>query len=116
MARLVGLGLVLAASAATAAAAEPPVASDFALRDPFPAPLADRPVALKLEFPRVDYGEPARPALRQGFLAAVQVAPNALIGIGMSERKPKRSSLAPDLERESRRGGKKLALRFSMRF
>jgi hypothetical protein len=113
MQRLLGLGVLFAASAA---AAEPPIATSFALREALPAPVPDRQVEIKFETPQIDYSEPARPDRKQGFLAAVQVAPNSYFGIGMSDRKPQRSGLAPDPQREGRRGGKKLALRFTLRF
>ena len=113
MRRWLGLGVLLAASAA---AAEPPVASDFALREALRAPPPQPQLQLKFESPRIDYSEPARPESKQGFLAAIQLSPNSLFGIGMSERKPQRSGLAPDPGRDGRRGGKKLALRFSLRF
>lgn len=113
MPRLLGLGFLIAASAA---AAEPPIASNFALRDAVAAPVPDRQLQLKFESKRIDYSEPARPERRQGFLAAIKVAPNSFLGIGMSGRKARRSALAPDLTRDERRGGKKLALRFNMDF
>ena len=112
MARLVGLALVCAASAAAAE----PVASDFALREALAAPRPAPDLQLRFEFPKADYAEPARPQRRQGFLAAVKVLPNGLLGIGLSDAKPKRSALAPDPARDGRRGGKKLALRFRLSF
>lgn len=113
MRRWLGLGALIAASAA---AAEPPVASDFALREVAKAPPARPQLQLKFEPSRMDYSEPGRPARKQGFLAAIQVAPNSFLGIGMSDRKPQRSGLAPDPQRDARRGGKKLALRFTLGF
>jgi hypothetical protein len=114
MARLAGLGLVFAA---TAAAAEPPLVSQWALREIIVAPPApNRELHFGLDVSKTDYSEPARPSHKRGFLAAVQVAPNALLGVGMSDRKTKRSSLGPDADRDGRRGGKTLALRFSLGF
>lgn len=114
MARLIGLGLVFAASAA---AAEPPVDAPFALRPiVVPAPASERDLHLSFEFPKTDYGEPARPSRKLGFIAAIPLAPNALLGVGMSERRAKRSSFAPEADRDTRRGGRKLALRFSLGF
>lgn len=113
MPRWLGLSLVLAASAA---AAEPPVASNFALREPSPPPISYPQVQLNFEAPRVDYAEPGRPQRKQGFLAAVRVMPNGFLGIGMSGKKPQRSGLAPDPARDGRRGGRKLAVKFSLDF
>ena len=114
MPRVLGLGLLFAASAA--AAAEAPIASSFALREAFAVPAAERQILLKFEAPRVDYSQPARPERKRGFLAAVQVAPNSFFGVGLSDRKPRRSVIAPDPGRDAKRGGKKFALRFSMDF
>ena len=113
MARMLGLGLVLAASAA---AAEPPVASSFALRQVHAEPLRAPEVRVKFEVPRIDYAQPARPERKSGFLAAVRVTQNGFLGIGMSDKKPRRSALGPDPARDGRRGGKKLALKFSLDF
>ena len=113
MARLAGLALLFAASAA---AAEPPVASSFALRHSLAAPLPAPAVQIKFDVPRSDYSEPAGPQRRHGFLAAVQVMPGGFFGIGLSDAKPKRSALAPEPGRDGRRGGKKLALRFRLSF
>lgn len=113
MPRLLGLGLLFAASAA---AAQPPIASTFALRDASPPPRPAPEVRVRFESPRIDYSEPARPERWRGFVAAIQVAPGSFLGLGMSDRKARRSSFAPDPGREARRGGRKLALRFSMDF
>lgn len=113
MPRLLGLGFLFAASAA---AAEPPVASSFALPHRFAEPRQAPEVRVKFESPRIDYSEPARPERRRGFVAAIQVAPNSFLGLGLSDRKARRSSFAPDPAREVRRGGRKLALRFTMDF
>ena len=117
MARLVGFGLLLAASAASAAAAEPPVASTFALREAvMPAPPPAPHIRFKFESPRVDYSQAARPERKKGFLAAMQVMPGGYLGIGLSNKKPRSSALGPDPARDGRRGGKKLALKFSLDF
>ena len=113
MPRWLGLCLLFAAGAA---AAEPPVASDFALRQALPAPLPAPGVQVRFDVPRRDYSAPARPQRQKGFLAAMQLVPGGFFGIGLSDVKPKRSSLAPDPARDGRRGGKKLALRFSLSF
>ena len=112
--RLAGLGLVFAASAA---AAEPPLASNFSLRQvTVPAPRAGSEVRFKFETTRVDYSQPARPERKKGFIAAMQVMRNGYLGIGMSNKKPRSSALAPDQARDGRRGSKKLALKFSLDF
>lgn len=113
MARWLGFGLVLAASAA---AAGQPVASDFTLSEPSARPISNPRLQLKFEAPRIDYAEPGRPQRRQGFLAAVRVMPNGFLGIGMSGKKAQRSGLAPDPALDGRRGGRKLAVKFSMDF
>ena len=115
MPRVLGLGVLFAASAA-AAAAEPPVASSFALRETMAAPSPPLPVRFQFESPKVDYSRPARPERKLGFLAAVQVADNGFLGIGLSSRKALKSGLAPEAERDARRGGKKLAIRYVLRF
>ena len=115
MGRMLGLGALFAASAA--AAAEPPVASNFALREAVaPAPSAAPQVRFKVESTRVDYSQPARPERKKGFLAAMQVMPGGYLGIGLSNKKPRSSGLGPDPARDGRRGGKKLALKFSLDF
>ena len=113
MPQVLGLGLLLAASAA---AAEPPLASNFALPRTVATPSPPPPVRFQFESPRVDYSHPARPERKLGFLAAVQVAPNGYLGIGLSKRKARQSALAPEAERDARRGGKKLALRYVLSF
>ena len=113
MPRVLGLGLLFAASAATAG---PPLASNYALPRAVSVPSPAPPVRFQFETPRVDYSRPERPERKLGFLAAVQVAPNGFLGIGLSDRKARKSAMAPDPGRDGRRGGKKLALRFSMEF
>jgi len=114
LALMAGMGALLAASAADA---EPPVASAFALRQIIaPAPRAAPEVRFRFETTRVDYSEPARPERKQGFLAAMQVMPGAFLGVGMSDKKPRKSAMGPDPARDGRRGGKKLALKFSLDF
>jgi hypothetical protein len=114
MPRMLGLGLLLAASAA---AAQSPVASSFALRETFtPPPRAAPEIRFRFDSPRVDYAQAARPERKQGFLAAMQVMPGGYLGIGMSDKKPRRSAMGPDPARDGRRGGKKLALKFSLDF
>jgi hypothetical protein len=114
LARMAGLGAMLAASAA---AAQPPVASRFVLRQAIaPAPLAAPEMRFKFETTRVDYSEPARPERRQGFLAAMQVMPGGFLGVGLSDKRPRKSAMGPDPARDGRRGGKKLALKFSLDF
>lgn len=113
MARLVGLGLLCAACAA---GAQPPIANPFnhreIVRPARPAP----ELRFKFETARVDYSEPARPERKSGFLASVQVTPRGYFGIGMSDKKPRPSAMAPDPGRDARRGGKKLALRYVLDF
>ena len=117
MPRVLGLGALLAASSAAAAATGPPLASDFALPRSVAAPSPPPPpVRFQFESPRVDYSHPARPERKLGFLAAIQVAPNGFLGIGLSKRKARQSALAPEAERDARRGGKKLALRYVLSF
>ncbi len=115
MPRLLGLGLLLAASAASASA-EPPVASNFALREVVASPRPAMDVRVKFETPQIDYSQAARTERKSGFLAAMQVMPGGFLGIGLSDKKARRSSLAPDPSRDARRGGKKLALKFSLDF
>ena len=112
MARWLGLSLLFAASAAAAE----PVTTPFAIREALAASEPDPQLQLKFDSPRTDYSEPARPERKQGFLAAVQIAPHSFLGIGMSDRKTQRSAFAPDPQRDGRRGGKKLALRFTLGF
>lgn len=114
MARLLGLGLLFAASAA---AAEPPLASDFALREVIvPAPRAAPEIRFRFESARIDYSEAARPERKKGFIAAMRVMRGGYLGIGMSNKKPRSSALGPDPARDGRRGSKKLALKFSLDF
>lgn len=114
LARMSGLGLLFAASAA---AAEPPIATSFALRGVIaPAPRAAPEVRFRFEPRRIDYSEAARPVRKQGFLAAMQVMPGAYLGLGMSGKKPAKSAMGPDPARDARRGGKKLAVKFSLDF
>jgi hypothetical protein len=113
MPRVLGLGVLLASSAA---AAEPPLASTYALPRAVAMPSPAPPVRFQFESPGVDYSHPARPERKLGFLAAVEVAPNGFLGIGLSNRKALRSSFGPDEGREARRGGKKLAIRYVLSF
>jgi hypothetical protein len=113
MARWLGLGLLCAASAA---AAQPPVATSFALRGTIAEPPPAPEIQVRFETPQIDYSEPARPERKSGFLAAFQVMPRGFLGIGMSDKKVQRSALGPDPGRDGRRGGKKLALKFSLDF
>ena len=114
VARMTGMAVAFAASAA---AAEPPVASAFALRQIIaPAPRAAPEVRFRFETTRIDYSETARPERKQGFLAAMRVMPGAFLGVGMSDKKPRKSAMGPDPARDGRRGGKKLALKFSLDF
>ena len=113
MTRMLGLGLLLATSAA---AAEPPIASNFAISE---AARWSRPapeIRFKLESTQVDYSLPARPERKSGFLAAMEVMPGGFLGVGLSDKKARKSSLGPDPARDGRRGGKKLALKFSLDF
>ena len=115
MVRVLGLGLLFAAS--SAAAAQTPVASNFALREVPVAKAVPAPeVRVKFETPRIDYSQPARPERKSGFLAAMQVMPGGFLGIGMSDKKARRSTMGPDSTRDGRRGGKKLAIKFSLDF
>ena len=113
MARWLAIGVVFAGSAA---AAEPPLASNFSLREDFAVPAPAPEVRFKFEATRVDYSLPARPERKSGFLAAMEVMPGGFLGVGLSGHKAQRSSLAPDSGRDGRRGGKKLALKFSLDF
>lgn len=113
MPAMLGLAVFLAASAAPAGQ---PLASDFALPEAAPKPIAAGPLRFHFESPRVDYSRPARPERKLGFLAAIEVAPGAFLGVGLSNRKARRSALAPEAERDSRRGGKKLAIKYVLSF
>jgi hypothetical protein len=113
VAQWLAIGLVFAASAA---AAEPPIASNFAIREAVQPPRPSPELRFKIESTRVDYSLPARPERKSGFLAAMEVMPRGFLGIGLSGQKVRKSALGPDPAREGRRGGKKLALKFSLDF
>ena len=113
MARWLAIGLLCAASAA---AAEPPVAGSFAIREAVRESRPAPELRFKIETGRTDYSQPARPERKSGFLAAMQVMPRGFLGIGLSDKKARKSSLGPDPARDGRRGGKKLALKFSLDF
>ena len=110
---MLGLGVLLAVSAA----ADQPLPSNFALADaPAAKPVAAGPLRFQFESPKVDYSRPARPERKLGFLAAVEVAPGSLVGVGLSNRKARRSALIPEADRDGRRGGKKLAIKYVLSF
>jgi len=115
MSRLLGLGFLVVASAA---AAEPPNGSEFqlpvgAFAEP-PDPLSFEP---GFQTPRVDYvsarGSPER---KQGIVAGVGLWPNAVVGIGIFDRKRPTTRLSPDLQPDKPRRGKKLAIGLTLRF
>ena len=110
---VLGLAMFVAASAAPA---EQPLASDFALSEAAVKPVRAGPLRFHFESPKVDYSRPSRPERKLGFLAAIKVSPGGLLGVGLSNRKARRSALAPEAEREARRGGKKLAIRYVLSF
>ena len=102
--------------AASASAAERPITRPFALREMLAVPAPAPEMRLRFEAPQIDYSVPARPERKKGLIAAMQVSPNAFLGIGMSDKKPRRSALGPDPAHDARRGGKKLALRYILDF
>lgn len=115
MSRLLGLAFLVLASAA---AAEPANGSEFqlpagALAEP-PDPLS---VKRGLQIPRVDYVSPSGSAGRKhGIVAGVELSPNAVIGIGLFDRKRRTTGLLNDPQLDKPRRGKKVAVGVTLRF
>jgi hypothetical protein len=115
MSRLLGLAFLVLASAA---AAEPVNGSEFQLPAETIAEPPD-PLSFKRGFqiPRVDYVGPSGSAERKhGIVAGVELSPNAVIGIGLFDRKRRTTRLLNDQQLDKPRRGKKIAVGVTLRF
>ena len=110
---LLALTLVAFASAAHA---QPLRDNPFGLGETLGVPPSGSRVRLDVQLPRTVYSGPTMSDRWQSVAAGIEIAPNAVVGLGLSDRKRRKSTLSPDPRFDAPRRGKKLAVGMTLKF
>jgi len=101
---------------ASAAHAQPLRDDAFGLRQTLSVPPTSSRIRLDVQLPRIVYSAPTASDRWQSIAAGIQVAPDTVVGLGISDRKRRKSTLAPDPRLDAPRRSKKLALGMTLKF
>jgi len=101
---------------ASAAHSQPLHDDPFGLRETLGAPSSGSRIRVDVQLPRTVYSGPTISDRWQSVAAGIEVAPNTVIGLGLSDRKRRKSTLAPDPRFDAPRRGKKLAVGMTLKF